>query len=205
VRSLDEIVWAVRPQNDNLPSLVEYLGYAARSLCEGSDVRCWFSGLPTVPALEVSAMVRHNLLLAYREVINNVLKHSGATEVHVRLRLEADGFTVEVADNGHGFEVANGEARRSGLLHIRQRLAEIGGRGTWHANPGNWQRRARHPSNAATRVAQSDQPSAVVPAGRALRHYDGAGLCHYRASTVVCAGRGRQGQGTPSPAPTDGG
>ena len=128
VRSLDEIVWAVRPQNDNLPSLVEYLGYAARGLCEGSDVRCWFSGLPTVPALEVSASVRHNLLLACREAINNVLKHSGATEVRIRLRLEGGNFTVEIADNGHGFEAATGEAKRSGLLHIRERLTEIGGR-----------------------------------------------------------------------------
>ena len=80
------------------------------------------------PALEVSASVRHNLLLACREAINNVLKHSGATEVRIRLRLEAGDFTVEIADNGHGFEVAAGEAKRSGLLHIRQRLTEIGGR-----------------------------------------------------------------------------
>ncbi|MCX6930245.1 MAG: triple tyrosine motif-containing protein [Verrucomicrobia bacterium] len=128
MRSLDEIVWAVRPQNDNLPSLVEYLGYAARDLCEGSDVRCWFSSLPTVPTLAVSASVRHNLLLACREAINNVLKHSDATEVHIRLQLEAGDFRVEIADNGHGFEVAAGEAKRSGLLHIRQRLTEIGGR-----------------------------------------------------------------------------
>ena len=128
VRSLDEIVWAVRPQHDNLNSVVDYLGFAARDLCEGSGVRCWFTGLPTVPALEVSASVRHNLLLACREAINNVLKHSGANEVRISLRLEAGDFTVEIADNGHGFDVVAGEAKRSGLLHIRQRLGEVGGR-----------------------------------------------------------------------------
>jgi signal transduction histidine kinase len=57
-RSLDEIVWAVRPQNDNLESLVEYLGQAARDLCAGSNVRCWFSAPPHVPVLEVAANVR---------------------------------------------------------------------------------------------------------------------------------------------------
>jgi signal transduction histidine kinase len=128
VRSLDEIVWAVRPQNDNLPSLVEYLANAGRGLCEGSDVRCWVSGLPTVPELEVCASVRHNLLMAFREAVNNVLKHAGATELRIRLYLEADEFTVEIADNGCGFEVAKGEAKCSGLLHIRQRLTELGGR-----------------------------------------------------------------------------
>jgi len=128
VRSLDEIVWAVRPQNDNLPSLVEYLANVGRGLCEDSAVRCWVSVLPTVPELEVSASVRHNLLMAFREAVNNVLKHAGATELHIRLRLEAGEFTVEIVDNGCGFDVAKGEAKCSGLLHIRQRLTEVGGR-----------------------------------------------------------------------------
>ena len=46
-RSLDEIVWAVRPQNDNLESLVDYLDEALRDLCTGSAVRHWFSGPAT--------------------------------------------------------------------------------------------------------------------------------------------------------------
>jgi signal transduction histidine kinase len=126
-RSLDEIVWAVRPQNDNLESLVEYLGQAARDLCAGSNVRCWFSAPPEVPAVEVPASVRHNVLLACCEAINNVLKHSGASEVRVRLLLQTGALLVEITDNGHGFDLASGEANKSGLLHMKQRLAEIGG------------------------------------------------------------------------------
>jgi signal transduction histidine kinase len=126
-RSLDEIVWAVRPQNDNLESLVEYLGQAARDLCAGSNVRCWFAAPPEVPALEVSAIFRHNVLLACREALNNVLKHSGASEVRVRLQFRDGELTIEVDDNGRGFDLARGEAKRSGLLHMRQRMVEIGG------------------------------------------------------------------------------
>jgi signal transduction histidine kinase len=127
VRSLDEIVWVVRPQNDNLESLVEYLAQASRDLCEHSAVRCWFSGPPQVPALEVPANLRHNLLLACREGVNNVLKHSGASEVRIRVLLEDATLYVELTDNGHGFEIAKGEAKRSGLLHMRQRMNEAGG------------------------------------------------------------------------------
>jgi ligand-binding sensor domain-containing protein/signal transduction histidine kinase len=126
-RSLDEIVWAVRPQNDNLESLVEYLGQAARDLCAGSKVRCWFSAPPSLPAQEVPASVRHNVLLASGEAINNVLKHSGADEVRVRVVVQSGVLTIEINDNGHGFDLATGEAKRSGLIHMRQRLAEIGG------------------------------------------------------------------------------
>jgi ligand-binding sensor domain-containing protein/signal transduction histidine kinase len=133
VRSLDGIVWAVRPQNDNLESLVEYLGNATRGLCEGSGVRCWFSVPPEVPLVEISANLRHNLLLACREAVNNVLKHSGATELRMTIRLAAGTLAVEIADNGRGFDVATGEAKKSGLLNMRVRLAEIGGRCDFHS------------------------------------------------------------------------
>lgn len=135
-RSLDEIVWAVRPQNDNLESLVDYLGGSLRDLCEGSSVRCWFSSPPVVPVVEVPAIVRHNVLLACSEAVNNALKYSGGTEVRVRVQIEAQALTIEIADNGQGFDVAKGEAKRSGLVHIRQRLEEMGGRSVCQSAPG---------------------------------------------------------------------
>jgi signal transduction histidine kinase len=133
--SLDEIVWAVRPQNDNLESLVDYLDESLRDLCAGASVRCWFSGPPSVPAIEVPANVRHNILLACSEVVNNTLKHAGASEVRVSARLDGQTLRIEIVDNGCGFDVAQ-EARRSGLLHIRQRLEEIGGTCEVQSAPG---------------------------------------------------------------------
>ena len=134
--SLDEIVWAVRPQNDNLESLVDYLNGFLRSLCEDSPVRYWFSGPPAVPPAEVSATVRHNILLACTEAVNNTLKHSGASEVRVSVRLQPDRMEIEITDNGRGFDVAAGEAKRSGLTHIRQRLRDIGGSCECESRPG---------------------------------------------------------------------
>lgn len=127
VHSLDEIVWAVRPQNDHLESLVEYLGQSTRDLCEGSGVRCWFTMPPAVPSVEVPANARHNVILACREAVNNVLKHSGATELRMTVQLDGPQLGVAISDNGHGFDVATGEAKRSGLTHMRARLEEVGG------------------------------------------------------------------------------
>lgn len=135
-RSLDEIVWAVRPQNDNLQSLVDYLDGSLRDLCEGSPLRYWFSGPPVVPAVEVPANVRHNVLLACSEVVNNALKYSRGSEVRVRLQIETRTLQIEIADNGQGFDVPKGEAKRSGLIHIRQRLEEIGGNCMCQSAPG---------------------------------------------------------------------
>jgi ligand-binding sensor domain-containing protein/signal transduction histidine kinase len=135
-QTLDEMVWAVRPQNDNLENVVDYLRQMTTDLCDGSNVQCFFSMPPEVPNVEVHANVRHNLLLACREAEANVLKHSGATELRLELRLEPDALTVDVADNGVGFDESSANPNRSGLRNMRQRLAEIGGSVVWERITG---------------------------------------------------------------------
>jgi signal transduction histidine kinase len=121
----------VRPQNDNLENVVEYLRQMTADLCDGSTVQCLFTVPAEVPAMEVQANVRHNMLLACREAVANVLKHSGASELRLELHLEPEALLVDVVDNGRGFDLAAANPNRSGLGNMRQRLAEIGGSVAW--------------------------------------------------------------------------
>jgi signal transduction histidine kinase len=41
----------------------------------------------------------------FQEAINNSLKHSGATEITVNMQYRADGFLLEIRDDGVGFDV----------------------------------------------------------------------------------------------------
>ena len=91
-----------------------------------------------LPPWPVTADVRHNLFLAVKEALNNVLKHSAATEVRISFALEPAAVTVSIVDNGRGIDpavlaetTANGgppRPRLNGLLNMRKRLQEIGGR-----------------------------------------------------------------------------
>ena len=58
----------------------------------------------------MTAEVRHNLFLAFKEALHNVVKHAAATEVRVELKLEQSKLMLLVADNGCGF-VADGKSR----------------------------------------------------------------------------------------------
>jgi signal transduction histidine kinase len=127
VRALDEIVWAVRPQNDTLERLVDYLGRVAEEFFENTGVRCRLNLPAPVPACGVSSDVRHNLFLAFREALNNVSKHAGATEVRVDLAIELPELRLTITDDGKGFDPAAVRAGRNGLTNLRQRLEEIGG------------------------------------------------------------------------------
>jgi signal transduction histidine kinase len=136
VQALDEIVWATNPKNDNLPQFAEYVCRFADELFESTRVRCW-QDVPTVlPKVPLSAEVRHNVFLALKEGFTNVLKHSGATEVWLRLALREQETCVCVEDNGRGFEFEKVKAGGNGLGNMRSRLEECGGRMELTSLPG---------------------------------------------------------------------
>ncbi|MCX6872987.1 MAG: triple tyrosine motif-containing protein [Verrucomicrobia bacterium] len=134
--ALDEIVWAVRPQNDTLESLVDYMGRAADEFFENTRVLCRQNLSRPVPACEVSAEVRHNLFLAFREALSNIGKHAQATEVSIDLAIDLPRLRIVIVDNGKGFDPALVRPGRNGLTNLSQRLADIGGHCAISSQPG---------------------------------------------------------------------
>lgn len=136
VVALDEIVWATNPGDDNLPRFAEYVGRFADECFENTPVRCWQEMPTDLPRLPLRADIRHNVFLAIKEALNNVLKHAGATEVWLRLKLTASEVCLEVEDNGRGFNPDPASGGGNGLRNMRSRLAECGGRADLAAAPG---------------------------------------------------------------------
>lgn len=136
IQSLDEIVWAVNPRHDSLESLANYLSQFAQQHLTLGGVRCVLDVPTVLPSVPLSAEVRHNLLLATREALQNAVAHAGALEVRLALRLDNDGLTITVSDNGKGFETASASPFGNGLQNMRQRLQGIGGRLDIRSKPG---------------------------------------------------------------------
>ncbi|EEF63194.1 sensor histidine kinase [Pedosphaera parvula] len=138
-KAMDEIVWAVSPQHDTLDSLVSYLGKFAQDFLSVAGIRCRLDVPIELPHWPLTAEVRHNLFLAFKEALNNVLKHAAATEVRVSLTLSNKEFNLFVADNGRGFDPkaplsASADSRLqdrissgNGLINMCKRLEEIEG------------------------------------------------------------------------------
>ena len=94
-RSLDEIVWAVNPSNDTLEGLVNYACKYAQEYLALAGLRYRADVPAQLPAVTIPPEVRHNVFLAFKEAVNNVVKHAQASEVWIRLRLQPDNFALE--------------------------------------------------------------------------------------------------------------
>jgi signal transduction histidine kinase len=138
-RSMDEIVWAIDPQNDTLDSLVTYVSKFAQEYLSVAGIRCRLDVPAELPPYALPAEGRHNLFLAIKEALHNVVKHARATEAWLRVEVRPDSFSIVIADNGCGLagnnEIMNGErpARADrilsghGLGNMKRRLSAIGG------------------------------------------------------------------------------
>jgi signal transduction histidine kinase len=124
VSSLDEIVWAVNPANDFLPNLANYLCHLAEEFFRTAEMRCRLDVDEVLPPLALTSEVRHSLYLVVREGLNNIAKHSGATEAWLRIHYRERALHIVIEDNGRGFaEVQTG----NGLSNMRSRIKKIGG------------------------------------------------------------------------------
>jgi signal transduction histidine kinase len=131
---MSEIVWVTNPRNDALENLSGYLrGYAA-AFFEATTLQCHI-GFPqpeTLPDVMVKGELRRDILLVFKEALNNVVRHSRATEVTVTLEVDRAGeetwtLLLSVSDNGQGFDedkILGG----NGLRNMRARVAKRGGR-----------------------------------------------------------------------------
>jgi len=128
VGSLDEIVWAINPTKDTSAALTDYFIRYAQNLLGNANLRCRLeTGSAQLDGF-FDANVRHQLFLAYKEALNNVILHAHATEVRIRVGLEAGQWLIAVEDNGCGFDKPATQGSPDGMVGMRERLAKLGGR-----------------------------------------------------------------------------
>jgi signal transduction histidine kinase len=136
IRAMDEIVWTINPSNDTVENLANYLFQHTQEYFQNTGVRCRMDFPSKLPDTALSTEQRHNLFMAVKEALNNVLKHAQATEVRVSLSADSGRLLIGVADNGTGFKPGEEKAGADGLKNMRKRIEQIGGRLKIETSPG---------------------------------------------------------------------
>jgi len=120
---LKDIVWYTNPRYDTFLNLEARLREIANKMLKDLSVRIEIA----VNAQENKEFSenRRNIILMYKEILHNIVKHSRASIVSIRCEHTADSFLLSVKDNGVGFSndiSYNG----NGLLSLKRRSKESG-------------------------------------------------------------------------------
>ena len=127
-RQLNEIVWAITPANDNLEQFVSYMSKYAQDYLRVAGIRCRLEVPESLPEYPMSSAERHDLFLAAKEALHNVVKHAHADQVWLRLKVQEGALVLVIEDNGNGFREPVGTVKTGhGLANMRDRLKYVGG------------------------------------------------------------------------------
>lgn len=130
---LKEIVWLLNPMNDSSKDLILRLKSTASQILKDISHKfyCDDNLLPEKLTLEW----KRNFLLIFKEILQNIIKHSTADSVTINLFKEKDLFIMKISDNGKGFntdEVKIG----NGIRNLFERTKTLSGNMDIQSSPG---------------------------------------------------------------------
>jgi signal transduction histidine kinase len=134
--TMDEILWAVNPKRDAFGDFISYVCGYAQELFKPTRIQCVFDMDPVVSDLVLNLPQKRALLMVLKEALNNVMKHSEATELALKIKWQARKLIVVVSDNGKGFDTTALKPGGNGLINMTQRAGELGGTCLITSQPG---------------------------------------------------------------------
>lgn len=136
IDGMGEMVWSLNSKNDSLPNLIYFLRRYSTEYFEDSTIDIKFFVEGQIPEIPVSSIKRRNLLMVYKETLNNILKHSKATSTIVKMAIVNNELHIVIKDNGQGFSSMKNDKEGNGLINMKSRMAEINGKICWKNEEG---------------------------------------------------------------------
>ena len=126
LNKMNAIIWSMNSGNDTIDNLVSYIRSYAIEYFESTSIDCKITTPDHIEPTELTGDKRRNLFLCVKETLNNVLKHSKASELKIDFTIDKD-LIIQITDNGVGIDLQKIRQFGNGLKNIAKRMESIGG------------------------------------------------------------------------------
>lgn len=103
-----DILWSLNPKNDTLIQLLDHIREFGTEMFNDTAI-VFKSDIDVSKDTKLSLDLSRNMLMIFKESINNVLKHSKAKNVNYHAKLNNDVLLVTLEDDGNGFDTEYGK------------------------------------------------------------------------------------------------
>lgn len=123
--TLRQVVWAMKPELDNVSGLFAAINSYAHEYLSGSGITLQMN----IPESDVhlNPMQRQTAMLILKEALNNIVKHSQAKNVVISLKTTNYRLTMSIEDDGLGFDSNVIKSMSNGLNSMTRRAQEAKG------------------------------------------------------------------------------
>lgn len=126
LNKMNTIIWSMNSSNDSLENLIYYIRSYAVEYFENTSIQCKVNVPAQIQQHILPGDKRHNIFLSVKEALNNILKHSNATELKIDITLD-HRLLIQIADNGKGINKDKIRQFGNGLKNMARRMENTGG------------------------------------------------------------------------------
>ena len=138
IESVNDMVWAINPQNDSFENIIKRMRSFASEILAAKDIAFHFDFDKKLVQSKLKMDIRRNFYLIFKEAVNNTAKYSGAANTYVMIWNRENNLKMTIRDDGSGFEMKTVKAgnglsnmqQRAELMKARFSLESIPGKGT---------------------------------------------------------------------------
>ena len=136
VDSMSDIVWVVNPQRDSLHDLIVKLKDSYNEFFSSIGISFQVNNIEKSDDIKLPMEYKQNLLLMFKEAINNAIKHSGCKKIVLEAFYKNDIIEIILKDDGKGFDL-NTVNFGNGIKNMENRAMKIKGKLKWNSESHN--------------------------------------------------------------------
>ena len=131
---MSDIVWVVNPEKDSLYDLIIKLKDSYNEFFSSVGISLQVKNVEKSNDVKLPMEYKQNLLLIFKEAINNSIKHSNCKKMYLEADVQNYNINVFIKDDGIGFD--SGQIQYgNGMKNMLNRALKIGGEISWSSSP----------------------------------------------------------------------
>lgn len=124
ISTMQDVVWSIDSRNDSIKDLLYKMKDFSFNLLRDKNIQVNFNTNISSLDQKLPVDVRQNLFLILKEAVNNIAKHSNATEVDIELKEEKSRLSLIISDNGANCKIKEFSVGH-GLKNMKMRAEKI--------------------------------------------------------------------------------
>ena len=123
---LHDVIWSIDSRKDHMADLRDRMQEHAEDVFQQWNIHFHMQEEGIDLRQKVPVEIRQNLYFIYKEAINNISKHSNATQVKVLIKADGKNFTMCIQDNGVLNEERPRKKSSQGIENMNMRAKRLG-------------------------------------------------------------------------------
>jgi len=133
IDTMSDIVFVVNPERDSLYDLIIKLKDSYNDFLNSVGISFKVKNIDKTNDIKLPMDYKQNLLLIFKEGINNSIKHSKCSKIILEANIRGDVIEMILSDDGSGFDEKN-MIYGNGLRNMESRAKKISGRMKWRSS-----------------------------------------------------------------------